>query len=132
MNSAVDINYIKEKSLPELKKAGILKSSLFGSFARGEANSANDVDILVQLPDDKNLFDLIDLEHNLATALGKKIVQLPGEFKDSQPDIPWAKIAGLRNRLVHEYFDIDHKLVWNTLEKSLPEFKKQIEKLLEG
>ncbi|MBI5220316.1 MAG: DUF86 domain-containing protein [Candidatus Liptonbacteria bacterium] len=64
--------------------------------------------------------------------IGEAIVQLPNEFKDRYPDIPWAKVAGLRNRLVHEYFDVDHKLVWNVLERSLPEFKKQIEKLLES
>ena len=64
--------------------------------------------------------------------IGEAIVQLPWEFKDGYPDIPWAKVAGLRNRLVHEYFDIDHKLVWNILEKYLPEFKRQIENLLEG
>src|SRR5208283_6031300 len=63
--------------------------------------------------------------------IGEAIVQLPGAFKDRHPDIPWAKIAGLRNRLVHEYFDIDHKLVWGILDKSLPEFKKQINQLLE-
>ena len=63
--------------------------------------------------------------------IGEAIVQLPAEFKDGHPDVPWAKIAGLRNRLVHEYFDIDHKLIWNILDKSLPEFKNQIEKLLE-
>lgn len=62
--------------------------------------------------------------------IGEAIVQLPAEFKDGHPAIPWAKIAGLRNRLVHEYFDIDHKLVWNILEKSLPEFGKQIEEVL--
>ncbi len=62
--------------------------------------------------------------------IGEAIVQLPWEFKQDHPDIPWARIAGLRNRLVHEYFDIDHKLVWNLLSKSLPEFKKQIEALL--
>ena len=45
--------------------------------------------------------------------IGEAIVQLPWEFKDQYPDIPWNKVAGLRNRLVHEYFDIDHKLVWN-------------------
>ncbi len=64
--------------------------------------------------------------------VGEAIVQLPWEFKEKYPDIPWAKIAGLRNRLVHEYFEIDHKLVWNILEKSLPEFKKQIEALLKA
>ena len=63
--------------------------------------------------------------------IGEAIVQLPQEFKDKYPDIPWAKVAGLRNRLVHEYFDTDHELVWNVIEKSLPEFKKRMEKLLE-
>jgi len=63
--------------------------------------------------------------------IGEAIVQLPGVFKDCHPDIPWAKIAGLRNRLVHEYFDIDHKLVWNILDKSLPHFRSQIKKLVE-
>ena len=64
--------------------------------------------------------------------VGEAIVQLPQEFKNQHPDIPWVKVAGLRNLLVHEYFDIDHKLVWNTIEKSVPEFKKQIEALLKS
>ena len=64
--------------------------------------------------------------------IGEAIVQLPDEFKHKYPDIPWAEIAGLRNRLVHEYFDVDHKLVWNILDKSLEEFKRQIELLLEN
>jgi hypothetical protein len=73
MSHAVDIDYIKEKSLPELKKAGVLKSSLFGSFARGEAGPESDVDILVEFPDDKTMFDLIELEERLGAALGKKV-----------------------------------------------------------
>jgi uncharacterized protein with HEPN domain len=63
--------------------------------------------------------------------IGEAVVQLPGELKEAHPEIPWAKIAGLRNRLVHEYFDIDHKLVWNIFEVALLAFKKQIEGLLE-
>ena len=73
MKNALDISYIREKSLPELKKAGVLRSSLFGSFARGEANTESDVDILVEFPDDKTMFDLIDLEQKLETVLGKKV-----------------------------------------------------------
>jgi len=57
--------------------------------------------------------------------IGEAIVQLPWEFKEEYPDIPWEKVAGLRNRLVHEYFDIDHKLVWNILEKSYPNLKNK-------
>lgn len=73
MPAALNINSIREKSLPELKKAGVLRSALFGSFARGEADAGSDVDILVEFPEDKNMFDLIELEQNLAAALGKKV-----------------------------------------------------------
>lgn len=61
--------------------------------------------------------------------IGEAIVQLPQEFKDKYPDIAWSKVAGLRNRLVHEYFDIDHGLIWNILDGALPAFEKQIRKL---
>lgn len=40
--------------------------------------------------------------------IGEAVVQLPQEFKDAHSTIEWNKIAGLRNRLVHEYFDVDH------------------------
>lgn len=58
--------------------------------------------------------------------IGEAIVQLPQEFKDAHPEIAWAKIAGLRNRLVHEYFDVDHGLIWEIFVSALPEFKSQI------
>lgn len=63
--------------------------------------------------------------------IGEAVVQLPQEFKNAHPTIEWDKIAGLRNRLVHEYFDVDHLIIWNTLTQSLPEFKKSIETLLQ-
>jgi len=62
--------------------------------------------------------------------IGEAVVQLPQEFKDQHPAIEWEKIAGLRNRLVHEYFDIDHLIIWNTIIQSLPIFKKAIQQLL--
>jgi uncharacterized protein len=68
-----DIQQIKEKATPILKEAGVLRSSIFGSFARGEARPDSDVDFLVELPDGKSLFDLVDLQEQLQTALGKKV-----------------------------------------------------------
>jgi predicted nucleotidyltransferase len=73
MATELDILVIKEKCVPELKKAGVLRSSLFGSFARGEAGPESDVDILIEFPEDKTLFDLIELEENLRSALGRKV-----------------------------------------------------------
>lgn len=67
------IEEIKEKAVPALKKAGVLKSAVFGSFARGEAGPESDVDLLVELPEKTTMFDLIELEDDLESALGKKV-----------------------------------------------------------
>ena len=69
MAKAVDIDFIKEKSWPELKRAGVLRSSLFGSFARGEAGPESDVDILVELPDTISLWDFVGIKQDLEAAL---------------------------------------------------------------
>jgi len=69
-------------------------------------------------------------EHRLQV-IGQAIIQLPQEIKDGHPEIEWHKIAGLRNRIVHEYLDIDHDLIWHIIDESVPEFKIQITKLIQ-
>jgi predicted nucleotidyltransferase len=64
-----DIQQIQEKIVPILKRAGVLRSFIFGSVAAPES----DVDILVELPHGKSLFDLVDLKTSLETILGKKV-----------------------------------------------------------
>ncbi|PIT90286.1 MAG: hypothetical protein COU22_03050 [Candidatus Komeilibacteria bacterium CG10_big_fil_rev_8_21_14_0_10_41_13] len=54
---------------------------------------------------------------------------LPKEIKADYPEVPWRKINGIRNRIAHEYFGIDEKIVWQTVKEDLPEFKKQILKI---
>ena len=64
---------VTDKVLPVLKKAGVTKSSLFGSYVRGDYNIDSDVDILVELPRGNSLLDLVRLEKKLEEALGKKV-----------------------------------------------------------
>ena len=64
---------IKFKIAPILKSQGVIKASLFGSFARGENTRDSDVDILVKLASGKTLFDLVGLKMELEDALGKKV-----------------------------------------------------------
>ena len=68
-----EIQTIKKQILPILKEAGVLRSSLFGSVVRGEVDEKSDIDILVELPKGKSLFDLADLQERLQSALGKKV-----------------------------------------------------------
>lgn len=69
----IKIAEIKNKALPLLKESGVIRSSLFGSFVRGETNDHSDIDILVELPKNKSYLDLVRLELKLGKALGKKV-----------------------------------------------------------
>ena len=73
MTPSERINKIQKKIVPILQKAGVLKSSLFGSVVHGDERPDSDIDILVELPKDSNFFDLMDLEEKLESVLGKKV-----------------------------------------------------------
>lgn len=65
------IQSIKTIARPILRQSGVARSYLFGSYARGEATGASDIDLLVEFAeDDKSLFDLIRLKHQLEDTLG--------------------------------------------------------------
>jgi predicted nucleotidyltransferase len=67
------IEQVKKRILPLLKEAGVVRSSLFGSFVRGEQTEESDIDILIEFPKGKSLLDLVDLEMKLEQALGRKV-----------------------------------------------------------
>ena len=89
-----DLEKIKEKILPILKKEGVLHSSIFGSYARGENNSKSDLDLLVELPEGKSLLDLAGLQLELEEKLNKKVDVLT---KDSIH--PLIRQSILKNRI---------------------------------
>ena len=64
---------IKKIILPILKKWEVKKASIFGSHVRGEAKKESDIDILVELKDDLDIFDFIELKLELESATQKKI-----------------------------------------------------------
>jgi uncharacterized protein with HEPN domain len=64
--------------------------------------------------------------------LGEAARALPDEIRQKAPDVEWKKIAGMRHVLVHDYFGIDHDVVWTTVEKDLGPLKNSLAKLLEG
>ncbi len=62
--------------------------------------------------------------------IGEAVKNLPDKYKQEHPAIEWKKIAGMRDKLIHQYFDLDLDLVWLTIQKDIPLLKKQINKLL--
>ena len=51
--------------------------------------------------------------------IGEAASQLSAPSRESHPDVPWAAIVGMRNRLVHVYFEIDLDRLWDTTQEDL-------------
>ncbi len=62
--------------------------------------------------------------------IGEAARALPEAVRAQAPAVPWAKIIGMRHILVHDYFGIDTAVVWEVVERDLPELRRQIEDLL--
>ena len=52
------------------------------------------------------------------------------EFKSNHPEISWIDIIGMRNRVIHEYFDIDLNVVWDTVISDIPSLIEQLEAII--
>ena len=68
--------------------------------------------------------------HYLAV-IGEAGASLPDEFRSRLSGLAWKDIIGMRNILVHRYFDIDYEIVWSVVEKDLPSLKEQIQRILD-
>ena len=64
--------------------------------------------------------------------LGEAVRGLSPEFLAEHPEAPWSSIIGMRNILIHRYFEIDREAVWAAVATALPGLKAQVENLLAG
>ena len=62
--------------------------------------------------------------------IGEAARQIAQQTRDAHPEIPWEQMTGMRNRLIHEYFRVDVKTVWDTLQNDLPQLITLIEPLV--
>ena len=66
----------------------------------------------------------------LIEIIGEAAARLTDDIKGQYTNVPWKVIIGMRNRLIHAYFDVDLDRVWDTVVVSIPELHTQIKKLL--
>jgi len=52
--------------------------------------------------------------------IGEAANRLPEQFREKHPQVPWHKVVGLRNRIIHDYFGIDINIIWQIIHSDLP------------
>ena len=62
--------------------------------------------------------------------LGEASNMLTEEFRQAHPDTPWKQVNGMRNYIVHEYFQVDNNVVWDVITNDLPILEQQIKEYL--
>ena len=62
--------------------------------------------------------------------IGEAVKKLPQELKDKYPTIPWSRMAGMRDKLIHSYFGVDYETLWETIKKRIPEIKPLFKNIL--
>jgi uncharacterized protein with HEPN domain len=64
--------------------------------------------------------------------LGEAVRKIPKNVKERYPDIPWKEIAGIRDKLIHEYFGVDTQTIWDTIQEDLSPLKETITNIING
>lgn len=76
--------------------------------------------------DDKTIFAVL----RAIEIIGEAVKNIPDDIKEEYPEIPWKGIAGMRNKVIHGYFGVDLKVVWDTVKKRMPEVIPLFERVL--
>uniref|UniRef100_A0A7C4YR00 DUF86 domain-containing protein n=1 Tax=candidate division WOR-3 bacterium TaxID=2052148 RepID=A0A7C4YR00_UNCW3 len=63
--------------------------------------------------------------------IGEAANQIPKEIQQKFSNVPWAQIIAMRNRMIHGYFAIDYRIVWDIVKIDIPSLKKELELILQ-
>jgi len=78
--------------------------------------------------DDKTIFAVI----RALEIMGEAARKIPKSMRIHYPNIPWQDMAGMRDKLIHDYFGVDLQVVWKTLQVDLPPLKRIIEEVIQA
>ncbi len=62
--------------------------------------------------------------------VGEATKNIPISIRERHPEVPWQRMAGFRDRLIHAYFGIDYKLVWDAIKRDIPRIEPLLGKIL--
>jgi len=111
-----------------------MKKRDYGDFVQDILDSINDVENFIDgmefedfINDKKTIYSVV----RAIEIIGEAAKNVPEQIRTKYPDVPWKQMAGMRDKLIHEYFGVDLEILWKTAKDDVPQLKTPISKVFE-